>query len=358
MGWTNGQGGRAPSIGRRGLARRGGVLALVCVVVGALVPAWAPSGAGGVATAAPPPAESVEGASDTGPRLVLRGHSHNDYWQTRPLLDALDLGFCSVEADVFLIEGELRVGHDVSECRPGRTLESLYLEPLLERVLTSVARGHGPRVYVNMPEGGFFTLFIDVKRDGVAAYQHIERTLRAFDARCPGLFTRFVREGSRVIPGAIWVVISGDRACQAMAEQNDRLAFFDGRLSDLAPVALTDAAQPDAPPGQWCAGTPNTKPVPTFMPVISDAWRSHFSWPGVGPMPERERRVLHEFVREVHARGGRIRFWGTPNLPEMWRTLYDAGVDLINCDELAHAADELGRLAEAGSPPAARESGR
>src|SRR4030095_12119754 len=44
---------------------------------------------------------------------LLRAHAHNDYEHTRPLLDALEQGFCSVEADIYLIDGELRVAHDL-----------------------------------------------------------------------------------------------------------------------------------------------------------------------------------------------------------------------------------------------------
>ncbi|MFM7555618.1 MAG: hypothetical protein ACKPAH_10035, partial [Verrucomicrobiota bacterium] len=38
-------------------------------------------------------------------RALPQAHSHNDYEQKRPLLEALDHGFCSVEADVYLVEG-------------------------------------------------------------------------------------------------------------------------------------------------------------------------------------------------------------------------------------------------------------
>jgi len=38
-------------------------------------------------------------------------HAHNDYVHARPLLDALDRGFGSVEADVFLVDGALLVAH-------------------------------------------------------------------------------------------------------------------------------------------------------------------------------------------------------------------------------------------------------
>ena len=54
-------------------------------------------------------------------------HSHNDYVHSRPLVEALEQGFDSVEADVFLVKNDLLVGHYPWEIKPGRTLESLYL---------------------------------------------------------------------------------------------------------------------------------------------------------------------------------------------------------------------------------------
>src|SRR5436309_14120287 len=71
-----------------------------------------------------------------------RAHAHNDYEHARPLLDALDHGFCSIEADVWLVEGKLLVAHDRNKVKAERTLQTLYLEPLRER-----ARVHGGRVY-------------------------------------------------------------------------------------------------------------------------------------------------------------------------------------------------------------------
>ena len=65
---------------------------------------------------------------------LLRAHSHNDYHHKHPLLDALDSGFCSVEADVFLKDATLLVGHSRFELKKERTLEALYLVPLAERV--------------------------------------------------------------------------------------------------------------------------------------------------------------------------------------------------------------------------------
>jgi hypothetical protein len=79
-----------------------------------------------------------------------RAHAHNDYEHDRSLYDALDHRFKSVEADIWLVDGELVVAHDAEDvpqaAEQGITLRSLYLEPLRQRVKQnrgSVYRG-GP----------------------------------------------------------------------------------------------------------------------------------------------------------------------------------------------------------------------
>ena len=52
-------------------------------------------------------------------------------------------------------------------------------------------------------------------------------------------------------------------------------------------------------------------------------------------MPEQERQKLRGIVEKAHAKGRRVRFWATPDHPAVWRELVDAGVDLLNADDLA-----------------------
>ena len=66
-----------------------------------------------------------------------RAHAHNDYQHERPLLDALDHGFGSIEADIHLINGNLLVAHNRDEAQPDRTLQGLYLDPLRQRIRRS-----------------------------------------------------------------------------------------------------------------------------------------------------------------------------------------------------------------------------
>ncbi|MFD5286881.1 phosphatidylinositol-specific phospholipase C/glycerophosphodiester phosphodiesterase family protein [Streptomyces rochei] len=240
-----------------------------------------------------------------GPRPLWRAHAHNDYEHPRPLLDALDHRFGSVEADIYLVGGQLLVAHDPEDLDPSRTLESLYLDPLAARV-----RAHHGRVYRRYRRA--LQLLIDIKTEGSATYLELDRRL----ARYKHLFTTYAH--GRVHPGAVTAVISGDRAARApMEAQRTRRAFYDGRLSDLGGPAPA-----------------------SFVPLISDNWTLNFTWRGVGAFPPAERRRLREIVDTAHARGQRVRFWATPDLAgparvAVWSELLAADVDHINTDDLA-----------------------
>lgn len=235
-------------------------------------------------------------------RPLAQAHAHNDYEHRRPLQDALDRGFTSVEADVWLIGGELRVAHDQEDAVAGRNLESLYLQPLARR-----ARENHGRVY---PRGGRFQLLIDIKSDGPSTYAAIHRTLRKYR----NITTVFV--GGRTIERAVTPVISGNRPLAAMAAQKVRYAGYDGRLSDLG------------------SGLPAS-----LMPLVSDNWSKNFTWRGVGPFPAAEQAKLRTIVATAHRAGYRVRFWETPDVPgapreAVWAALVAAGVDHLNTDDL------------------------
>src|SRR5438128_3828966 len=105
---------------------------------------------------------SLASAASPNPIPLLHAHAHNDYEHARPLFEALDHGFCSVEADIYLVDGQLLVAHDREKVSPDRTLQTLYLEPLRAR-----ARRNAGRIFPNGPD---VTLLIDVKADGEATY--------------------------------------------------------------------------------------------------------------------------------------------------------------------------------------------
>ncbi len=239
----------------------------------------------------------------------LPAHSHNDYEHERPLFDALDCKFKSIEADVYTVGDSLYVAHDFDKTKPGRTLRNLYLEPLK----TEIIKNNGS-VYGNGEE---VILFIDIKDDGLKTYQNLHRILTEYKSQ----LTSF--DHGKKNQGSIKVVVSGNRPFEFMQSQTIRYAGFDGRLENL-----------------------DSGISPDLMPVVSDNWAKYFSWDGTGKIPEEEKLKLNNITSKAKNQGYLLRFWNTPNrTPEqrkaVWTELKNAEVGLIGADELKELQEFL-----------------
>ncbi len=248
---------------------------------------------------------------------VPQTHSHNDYEHTYPLFDALSYGFISVEADIWLYPNDnenLRVAHDpvaVPSTLP--TLQELYLTPLQNLAIQENNGG----VYA---DGTPIILLVDIKSEGVSTYTRLDQILAEYTAVTPGLFTTYTKNGNNdysVSPGAVSVIISGNRPLDLMLSQPLRYAGYDGRSSDIG-----------------------TEISSGFMPLISDNWNNVFfgdsAWNGIGAIPSATQAKLESIVAQVHEEGKILRFWNLPqDTPNVWSPLYEADVDLINTDNLA-----------------------
>jgi len=227
---------------------------------------------------------------------IPRGHAHNDYLHPRPLFDALDNGFCSVEADIFLVNGNLLVAHFFWQLRPERTLESLYLEPLRER-----ARRFEGKIF---PDAETFYLWIDLKTDAQATYAVLRKVLEKY----ADILTRY--ENCTVIPGAVTVILTGSANLNLIRNEPVRYAGVDGRLGALDSNVSAD-----------------------LIPAAGINWRQEFPQ-FRGELSPAEREKLAGHVRKAHERGRKLRYWNAPDHETFWSILYDAGVDFINTDRL------------------------
>ncbi|HPU97728.1 MAG TPA: phosphatidylinositol-specific phospholipase C/glycerophosphodiester phosphodiesterase family protein [Candidatus Hydrogenedentes bacterium] len=279
----------------------------ILLLLGLILIAASADSADNPATAANDPASEgkIIANTDTDLSVLPRAHSHNDYTRRRPLFDALDMGFCSVEADIHLINGALLVAHDADQCQPDNTLESMYLAPLRDRV-----RQYGGSVYPGY--NGRFILLIDLKSNNEETMNALLTLLEQYRE----MLTVFTDTETR--SGAVTVILSGRTPRDALFQRAERLAAIDGSPSDL-----------------------DTDLNPNRTPLVSAGWSSLFTWTGKGDMPENERLLLQDLVRKAHDRGALIRFWGLPRPWILWPMLYDVGVDLLNADNLIALRDLL-----------------
>jgi hypothetical protein len=231
---------------------------------------------------------------------LVRAHAHNDYQHARPLLDALERGYASIEADVWLVGGRLLVAHARDSVVADRTLERLYLAPLRD----VLARGGGPLPTADAP----LILLIDVKSDAESTYVALDSLLQRYD----DVVTSF--DGDRTVSRPVLAVLSGNRAIATVRAARHRCVALDGRLLDLAAGA--------------------SPPSAAVMPLVSEGWDAITKWRGSGRPPRAARVAVARAVARAHAQGRRLRFWGTPDDERVWQMLYDDGVDLLNADDL------------------------
>ena len=250
--------------------------------------------------------------------LLQRAQSHNDYDRPRPLADALEAGFCSVEADVFLLGGVLRIGHAENDLGNG-TLTGLYLQPLQRLIELNGGWVHRSAARLEVCQS--FTLLVDVKSGAEESFEAIERALAPL--------AQFLRCGINtslpVVP-PLSVVVTGNRPTPAQFGSS-RCTTLDARWADLLQWELTPTSPADNQP---------------IYSMLSDKWPWSWEWAlHGGVLTNAEVAALGVRVARGHAHGLRLRFWETPTDPTAWTLLVRSGVDIISTDLLRTLTDFL-----------------
>lgn len=231
--------------------------------------------------------------------ILPNGHAHNDYTHDRPLLDALQYGFTSVEADVYWKNERMVVTHNDKSLESKPTLQELYLDPL--RVL--IAKNGGTVYPGNSIQ---LVLMVDLKSDKMETYQALKKIFLNYTD-----IIEWHQKGIK-IHGPVKVLLTGEPPLNLIQQDENRLFYVDGTVA------------------QWSKSYPVS-----LMPRASTNYRNYFKWYGKGPMPAKEQDTLKKLIQKAHKAGRKVRFWGCPNRVEVWRKLLDEGADWINVDDLA-----------------------
>ncbi|EIN06204.1 hypothetical protein PUNSTDRAFT_106424 [Punctularia strigosozonata HHB-11173 SS5] len=257
-----------------------------------------------------------------------RFHSHNDYVQSVPLLKALSYGAASIEADIWLVDDELYIAHDYSDITPGKTLNSLYLDPLV----AILEAANAPDKHTGSAWRGVFEtapslslhLLIDIKTDGPSTFNKLYEVLEPL--RAAGYLSTWTTPSSSLTPGPITVIGTGNTPLASVqslgqTKERPRTIFLDAVL-DLIPddsLGVLDK---------------------TVCPLASSDFQKSVgaSW----TVPLIGRRKIKTLVDAAHERGIQARFWHTPTLKvagrnTVWQMLLDEGVDWLNVDDLPAA---------------------
>ena len=227
------------------------------------------------------------------------GHSHNDYKQQIPFLEAYYAGMGSIEADVFYRNGELFVAHESAEIKPGKTLKKLYIDPLI-----NFYKENGNHPYANSSQK--LQLVIDIKED----YEKVIGRLLADLKGNESIFD------SQINPSAIRIVISGNIPPVDKFKNYPLMISFDGR-----------------------PGKSYTADQLKHIGMISDALSNYSVWNGKGTPTPGDLQKMKAVISEAHAKGKPFRFWGTKDSPNSFKELEHMGVDWIGTDHPAMLRD-------------------
>jgi hypothetical protein len=231
--------------------------------------------------------------------ILPNAFSHNDYRRKRPLLDALNNGFRYVEADIYLRKGELIVAHILPCLKPNRTLEALYLKPLMEYVQQDSAS----KDLNKWP----LTLLIDIKSDGEKTYQALLPLLEKYKAILSGY------ENGQTTLRNVTIVLSGHKPVDLIKNTSSGYVFMDDNLKNISSYTTTD-----------------------LFPIASCKYSRLLKWKGKGSMPASEMQRLEFYVAEAHRNGSKVRLWAAPQNIAVWNELLKCNVDLINTDHLSN----------------------
>jgi len=235
-----------------------------------------------------------------GSSTLLPAYAHNDYYNRRPLLDALRLGYRGVEADVFRVGEELLVGHDRAETRSRNTLGRLYLAPLLDR-----ARSCGYILRDSTP----FLLNIEIKERDPAAVRLLVTLLGTYEE----MFADTRRPGVQVTLVGWWP---------------DTLAAPSSWPTYLRVQVSIDGHTPAAPP-VWPVG------------LVSVDYGKALRWSGRGPVPRAATAVMATARRVAMSYGVPIRVHHAPAQQRIYDWLVAEGVTLIGSRDLVRDRELL-----------------
>jgi len=232
-------------------------------------------------------------------------YAHNDYWHKRPLYDALNNGFTHIEADIYLRNNILVVAHVLPRLRMHKTLDSLYLKPLLACINGTNKNGSCPDFPV--------MLMIDIKSDANETYLALEQLLQKYRPYLTECNNGVYKQGK------ITIVLTGHKPVALLKKETNRIAFVD---EDLLKVKIDTLDQ-------------------NFYQTASCRYSHILCWKGGGPIPATEHKRLCTYVADAHRFGKKVRLWDSPENAAVWRELLDCGVDLINTDQLVNLKNFL-----------------
>ncbi|TVY25253.1 Altered inheritance of mitochondria protein 6-like protein [Lachnellula hyalina] len=254
--------------------------------------------------------------------VPLQCHSHNDYFRAVPLFEALAAGCTGVEADIHLPtkagSEDLLVGHASSSLSQDRTLQKLYIQPLitiLENLNNVSAVSDGSNwngIFQSSPNTTLIVL-LDFKSNGIELWPYVNQQLEGF--RSKGWLTHW-NSSTGITWAPIIVVASGNAPFNLLNSNTTyRDIFYDAPLDDISNPIYDNT---------------NSYYASVSMPhALGKQWLWKFSPAQLAKMNKQ--------INAASMKGLKARYWETPTWPVNFKDyvsgiLIENGIGMLNVD--------------------------
>jgi len=224
-------------------------------------------------------------------------HAHNDYKQAFPFWEAYKQGYGSIEADIFLHNNQLLVAHEETELDTAKTLDKLYLQPLLQCIRKEQHKRN-------------LVLLIDLKTDAAPTLQALITLLQHYP--------EIIKNKN------LQLTITGNQPAQSDFLKYPSYIWFDANPETDYPTE-----------------------VQSRLAIMSANFKKYSKWNGKGVLTKEELLRFDSVIAKAAITSSKkMRFWNAPDIPNAWYQLMKLKVGFINTDRIVEAATFMNHLAK------------
>jgi hypothetical protein len=227
--------------------------------------------------------------------FIDKALSANDHKRNKPMLDAINLGFNGISAEIKLKkDGVLYCGK--------KTLKEVYLEPLKMRSENGLKNIHPTHT-------DEFIIFFKIVSDSNSTYEALLKEIEPYQ----NILTSF--EGTKRNKKPVRIIIGGNIPYSKIYNSSKRYLFAEESALKL------DLSKDE-----------------TFTFLAGLSLKNNYTWKGQKNMPNMEYMNLITHVKSAHKAGRLLRLYDIPELPNAFDILYGSGIDLIEINDITSFA--------------------
>jgi len=249
--------------------------------------------------------------------ITPRGHSHNDYLQKTPLMEAVNLGFGSIEIDICLTKkNELKVAHIPWFLSGKKDVEELYFAPIAKMI------DEKDTVLKYSPDNPLH-LLIDFKKNADSTYKYLRKVF----VKYANYITQY-KNDKVTHKGYLVINITGNKPWKALKNDSIWYAKIDGplRLAKDTSDNLHGFNSIDSSYMKLMGrAATNYKELKKFRKKCSSDAEFY--------------QLVNANMHLYHSSGITTRYYEVPNNQKSWKIIMDCGVYWVNVDKLKAFSD-------------------